>query len=1604
VEPHRPGSYASEFHLHDSLKLMLDSDYNLQLREKKGRIVSSCRFRYEDYELHGNKIEVQLSTSKQFHPAKNELSITATDANGLILKDARASIVVKTQTIREAFEPISILPDTLLFSEINLKADGATIVDIPSHLFHKTNTTYLVHVSVMNSQNQRMEQTLTADYYFSQFELTAHFVKDSIIYEMLNNGVPVKDVAVKLKHNDEVEAREVRLPFKEKINPVIYSVRLQGDVASKEIVLRNLIPEIKLEGGIQKDSFNILLHNPQKLDVSWYIYQGSQLLQKGFGKELEYKSIVTDRTQTFYVELLYSFGGQDNIKRKDYEFKEDYLNVSLNVPERVYPGQRAEASIKVTDQLGNPVNGVDLTAMAVTSKLNYDLPDLPYYGSSSTPRSQKAHYSKRDVSKRTAILDLDYKRWEKRAALDTMKYYQFIYPQKIFKHTIDIADSTQFAPYVMQNGQAKQIYVIELDRKPVYFSWADQPASYSFYVSQHRTHEISLRLHDRVLVIDSMEFAACKKTIFSIDLDHLPKGTKVYTFDPIYKPLNKRRYKKYYAFTDTEITRHMLYLSYFTTTVGNAYLEYGKEFTPLFSAQFPSRKDKIIVGPATPGLQTFTNRYRSEITYRHHGGYTYNFEGNVVYKLTATDLMPNQLYNNFINPMASVNDLAVTKESFTRFIDYSGSKWRTRAINLVDHESHVNILLPDEQEDSGIAALLFQNCKTKNVVSPCRNPYGSSSDFFTIPRGCYHAIVLYNNGKYLKSDNIDLKSYHHVLIDFNQSVLHPKDSLSRIWLTIAPANNCYGPPPIQKAITMRNAGTFNGNVRGTIYDETNLPLPGVNIVIKGTASGTAADVDGKFSLDIEESTATLVISFIGYVTQEIDVQIGSDITINLVPDISQLSEVIVIGYGTQSKHDLTGSVSSMSGVTAPPDSGEDTENESAPEDKNIQDAERRLYQELLTLSTIRSKFSDVGFWEPKLFTDKRGESKFNITFPDDITKWNATVYAMNKRLQTGTVRKSIKSYKPLMAELNVPQFLTRGDSAFFMGKVLNYSHEKNITGKVKWNGAQTGFEKSIQFTEFHMDKLPVHAATLDSITTSYRFTRDDGYLDGEERTVPVVEQGVIRAEGTLSILKNDEDVHISATGNEKVKIEILSSQLDIYAGEVTYLLNYKYACNEQLASKLLGLINHKMLMQFEGEPFKYDKDVNKIITRLLKNQNQEFLWSWWDVSASTSYWMSAHILRALKAASDAGYKVNLDIDNIIHKAEYKFEFLHEYSLSDIDLLHALAGWNAKLNYPKYIAKLDSLVQEKQRVKQIGSFKYYYPYSLLKEKLLLQETRQVTNVSYQRDSVLFFKKEGIMGDIHFDDNKPKNYWYGDALATNVIAYRILRRDSILRHLLVPMQMYFLSQRRQGAWNTYHSSNVLTSVLPDLIAEGASKKHQASITLTGKVNAVIEKFPYHLDLSPADELTIHKDSGLPLYCMQYVNERVTNAKTGVEGFKIKTTLGDDKMILTAGKPVALTVEVELIKDASAAYVMIEVPIPGACSYADKTQVLNRIETHREYFKDRTVIFCENMKQGKYTFVVHLLPRFTGKYLINPAQVSLMYVPVVNANTNMKTVTVE
>ena len=102
----------------------------------------------------------------------------------------------------------------------------------------------------------------------------------------------------------------------------------------------------------------------------------------------------------------------------------------------------------------------------------------------------------------------------------------------------------------------------------------------------------------------------------------------------------------------------------------------------------------------------------------------------------------------------------------------------------------------------------------------------------------------------------------------------------------------------------------NTTISGTVVDSNGLPVIGANVMIKGTSNGTITDVDGKFTLN--DATGTLVVSYIGFQNQEIKIGNKKILNIVLKEDTELLDEVVVVGYGSVKKSDLTGAVASVS--------------------------------------------------------------------------------------------------------------------------------------------------------------------------------------------------------------------------------------------------------------------------------------------------------------------------------------------------------------------------------------------------------------------------------------------------------------------------------------------------------------------------------------------------------------------------------------------------------------------------------------------------------------------------------------------------------------------
>jgi TonB-linked SusC/RagA family outer membrane protein len=100
-------------------------------------------------------------------------------------------------------------------------------------------------------------------------------------------------------------------------------------------------------------------------------------------------------------------------------------------------------------------------------------------------------------------------------------------------------------------------------------------------------------------------------------------------------------------------------------------------------------------------------------------------------------------------------------------------------------------------------------------------------------------------------------------------------------------------------------------VSGTVTDDTGQSLPGVNVILKGSTNGATTDIDGKYSITVPDGNGILIFSYIGYVSQEVPISNRTTLNVTMAPDVKSLEEVVVVGYGTQSRGTVTGAISTI---------------------------------------------------------------------------------------------------------------------------------------------------------------------------------------------------------------------------------------------------------------------------------------------------------------------------------------------------------------------------------------------------------------------------------------------------------------------------------------------------------------------------------------------------------------------------------------------------------------------------------------------------------------------------------------------------------------------
>ncbi len=641
-------------------------------------------------------------------------------------------------------------------------------------------------------------------------------------------------------------------------------------------------------------------------------------------------------------------------------------------------------------------------------------------------------------------------------------------------------------------------------------------------------------------------------------------------------------------------------------------------------------------------------------------------------------------------------------------------------------------------------------------------------------------------------------------------------------------------------------------------------------------------------------------------------------------------------------------------------------------------------------SSIRHNFHDDAFWKPNLKTDREGKVSFEVTYPDDITKWKAYVIAVNKRGVSQAVAHEIKSLKPQAAQLSLPKFAIRGDSINVIGKLSSHlADTASVTRSISIDG-NVPSQEQVSFSSLHIDTIAVKPSQGDSLTVKYVMSKPNGYFDGEERSIPVYPAGIMETSGEFTVLNGNGEASFSTDPVlGEATLFAQASAIDMFLDEIDRTIAYKYMCNEQMASKLKALAAKKRICDITGREFKELKTAHDLLKRLNTNMNSDGMWGWWE-RGKTEIWITRQVVEALTSSFEAGFTKSKPADKTLRGLQNELKNIMDSGILAERRRNDIADIAKMMR--DYFGVTTHIPQPAYDTDDITILEYVYgggdANAHLIDSLLAKSRRTMTGSMYWGDD----ERQGIMPIARV--LRPA----GGNVSATLAAYRILRKAGRHEAELEKIRNYFFEIRCGGSWrNTYESSRIIETILPDMLGQEGSFEG-TQLTVNGRT---VKDFPYKATFPAGDSIAVTKQGTLPVFLTVYQQARNERPKSEANGFEVRsyfTEAGCEVETLTSGRTVQLQVEVTVQNEAE--YVMIEVPIPAGCDYESKRQGYASSEIHREHFKEKAAIFCSRLTPGKHKFTLSLTPRFTGRYTLNPASAELMYFPTFSGHEAVKT----
>lgn len=1642
VLPEKPGVFTHKMPLGDSLTL--DQNYYIQLssrgywREKgwfkrrhRVEYSFSSDFRYEDYVL--DEL-VYTATQDKDRYAKGDTvryRLSAFTTNQQPVPDGTYSVVVMSRELSDFGPGELYLPDTLWRSTGHLAVSGYTDLAIPPRFFPEGNYDLQTHVYFLSGSGEMKKKELSAKVKQVLPPLEASAEKGWFAAHWNHPDSLGKKALLTIFTPDTQKDTLVNLPFLMKIRPEITSFRVNNK-GNYPVTATVDYGDHGLVFGHQRlnDTLVFTAQNPQRVPFVYRIFRRNTLLSEGTATDSIWTWGTADIAHDYTVYYACTWAGEHQSFNDKSPFFEKVLNVSLQAPPRVEPGETVQIKVSVTTPDQRPVVGADVTAGGYNSQFGdkkpYSMPRISDK-KDKIPRLYPLWEDLELLNSTLFYVPLS-AQWYRRLALDTIPFYQlrkvtppgnsaqpsaFALVQNIVPPVFSTPNPAQalpperdsfflqqpqFSPFVIKDHSTEPVYMIWVDEMLVYYHGVTQYTPYSFYGKIGRQN-IRIRTQKGEFFLNNVQMKAGKKYHFSLcangwsgvaqpvavsDTTGLLSAALV-SWQP--RPDSLTR-------SEQEVLRNTI-LQLRPSKTPTYYFFWNSRANIRLYEQH-SHRGPVYLGPLEANspvqLQTPLLPERTQL----------NFEPGFEYEI---DAQLDRLYQSrwpaglgklpTIAPEIGLGKRALAPHNIPLLtkpepryayarLDVTRPAAGNLRLHILTDTSLLGVSLTNDSRRLGLFSA--QNTELKGVFP-----------------GRYTLVVYTKSGK-MATQTIFIRPDTTLCLRWKQPVFrapNPGEAVSDGFQPLSDVGNRPGDNIIKRPLLPGREGWGSSVVvSGVVRDPgANEPLIGALVrVFQGDImlGATMTDVEGKYRMNISRQfngVVSVQVSYTGYSPfryEGIVLQDGFETVIPIEMMVNNnLQEVIIRAYKvniTQSsitggfRDDLLLEEISAGNVSLPGIRYEENVNI-----KGSRTTAAIYYIDGIRVSAnsamvpppaspvLRSNFSDLAYFQPRLSTDDKGEAVFRVRFPDDITAWDQYAIAAGGRGRAGFTQARTRALKTVSAQLALPRFAVAGDRFDVAGRATNASADSLLV-KTRFLLNNVVLKEKTQkmgygMAEFQSVSLP--ESSTDSVQIAYELSSGNT-RDGEVRTLPVLPLGMEEHSGQYTALWRDTAFQWAFDpAKGPVTVFANNSALDLLLKDIEYLRTYPYGCNEQTASRLLALLSLKKIKAAQQQPVSLEKDIQTCLKRLQNNQNRDGSWGWWPKDA-TNWWMTLYVANALSSAQEAGYSVSY--------------LAQTYTLLRLELPRM--RWNDQ-------------IEALRLLRQNGSDKDCTPYLAVADTIAAHATgpdaypslvrlqlRQLCNQPVSRSALRTLLQPTTLGGLYCGEISTD--WYNRRNTNTILAYQIAQKAG-WADLCDSIAQYWL-QSRQMSYTTFEKAQIVALLSPVLLAAKANGTTPV-LVLNGQQQTT---FPVQFQVSSQQSLSVAKTGVEPLYLTAYQDWFNAQPTPRTDVFAVKTRILDAKNAETANLTygTTATLEVQIAVKSAAEYIMLEVPIPAGCTYGEKTPAIWP-ETHREYFKDRTAIFCTRLPVGNYTFRIPLEARFSGTFTLNPAKMEQMYFPVFYGN---------